>query len=112
MVVGPPQTAASDQALWLDIHLDADDPNFDFLTSADLAGMTPDFIASAGFSFKGPRAVVDAYNAPYRRTNRLRIRRATDVRSIELLMMPHWDAADLVQMWRSSQRRSEKTPAV
>jgi hypothetical protein len=86
-----------------DIHLDADDPNFEFLATSDIAGMTPDFIKEHGGNFRGPRAVVDAYNAPFRKSNRLRLRRATDFNSMALLWDPHHEAKRLIAIWRRDQ---------
>lgn len=90
----------------LDIHLDADDPNFVFLSAQDVVGMAPEWIQTASqelrlrTKFRGSRAVVAAYNAPFRRENRLRIRRATTADSIEALMEPQWEAQLLVEKWR------------
>lgn len=87
----------------VDIHLDQDDPNFAFLTVADLSDMNAEFIRinQRGTDFRGPRAVVNAYNAPHRKENRIRLRRSVDAGKDWKILAPHYEADRLIQLWRA-----------
>lgn len=63
----------------LDIHFDADDPTFTFEEPNDWPEL--------------PASVIIAYNAPYRRTQRLALRRATSTAVWDAIMPAHYEAA-------------------
>lgn len=64
----------------IDIHLDADDPNHVFMEYPE--GAT-----------KRIRKLIDAFNAPFKKSNRLRIRRALNFQSLCQIWDPHFEAA-------------------
>lgn len=71
----------------LDIHLDDDDPLFEFATSEEWPEL--------------PRRVIDQYNAPYRKAGRLALRRAVNMGPHDALMMPHYAARARMEIVRA-----------
>lgn len=74
------------KAVAFDIHFDADDPVHEFLAADKWA------------PFPNARKLMGAYNRPFERGFRLRLRRARDDRSIAEVMRPHYEAATALEL--------------
>lgn len=84
----------------LDIHLDADDPRHVFLDAGEWHPLP------------GARKLAGQYNAPFRRSLRLRIKRATDYLSVHEIMAPHYRATDLLGLARLIRRDRDEAHIV
>lgn len=79
----------------VDIHLDADDPNFDFADHADW----PEIGAKT----------IEAYNFPFRRDGRLALRRGTDANVMINIWRGHNHSAAWMEahrQWRAGIRKA------
>jgi hypothetical protein len=84
-------TSDEEVVVGLDVHLDADDPTFRFQAAADWPELSP--------------RIVEQYNAPYRRRQRLALRRAVNDDPRRAIMVPHYRAElqmDLVRAGREN----------
>lgn len=72
---------------YVDIHLDADDPNFEFVDPVDWPEIH--------------EKVINQYNFPYRKAGRLALRRG-NVNENKTIMDAHTKAACEIEAWRRS----------